>query len=191
VVHAEGGREYELGKTLGKGHFSKVKLGVHVRTRKQVAIKVMGVSPVAVWSPPPNAGLPAAPLSYYRDWPWGGGGLYPRRRWPSRGRGGPPGGTTDPLPSPTPSPPERKALAEEGMEEQLKREIAIMRKLDHPHVTRLPQGGAEGTMAPRPFGALSPAAGGVPSQPLAPTRSTRPTRTSSSFSSWCVLSCVM
>jgi len=67
------GGEYELGKTLGKGHFSKVKLGVHVRTRKQVAIKVM----------------------------------------------------------------ERKALAEEGMEEQLKREIAIMRKLDHPHVTRL------------------------------------------------------
>eukprot|EP00667_Euglena_gracilis_P006966 EG_transcript_7029 len=67
------GGEYELGKTLGKGHFSKVKLGIHVRTKKQVAIKIM----------------------------------------------------------------ERKALLEEGMEEQLKREIAIMRKLDHPNITRL------------------------------------------------------
>jgi|EP00670_Eutreptiella_braarudii_P003167 serine/threonine protein kinase len=67
------GGEYELGKTLGKGHFSKVKLGVHIKTKKQVAIKIM----------------------------------------------------------------ERKALLEEGMEEQLKREIAIMRKLNHPNVTQL------------------------------------------------------
>ena len=67
------GGEYELGRTLGKGHFSKVKLGIHVKTKKQVAIKIM----------------------------------------------------------------EHKALAEEHMEEQLKREIAIMRKLDHPHVTKL------------------------------------------------------
>lgn len=52
----------------------------------------------------------------------------------------PPGSITDPPNRPDHSPPERKALAEEGMEEQLKREIAIMRKLDHPHVTRLPQG---------------------------------------------------
>lgn len=67
------GGEYELGKTLGKGHFSKVKLGIHIKTKDQVAIKIM----------------------------------------------------------------ERKALLEEGMEEQLKREIAIMRKLDHPNITRL------------------------------------------------------
>uniref|UniRef100_A0A7S1NGA1 non-specific serine/threonine protein kinase n=1 Tax=Eutreptiella gymnastica TaxID=73025 RepID=A0A7S1NGA1_9EUGL len=67
------GGEYELGKTLGKGHFSKVKLGIHIQTKKQVAVKIM----------------------------------------------------------------ERKALVEEQMEEQLKREIAIMRKLDHPHVTKM------------------------------------------------------
>jgi serine/threonine protein kinase len=67
------GGEYELGKTIGRGHFSKVKIGVHVRTKQQVAVKVM----------------------------------------------------------------ERKALQDENMEEQVKREIAIMRKLNHPNITKL------------------------------------------------------
>lgn len=77
------GGEYELGKTLGKGHFSKVKLGVHVRTRKQVAIKVMGVSPVAVWSPPRMQAFPRRPTVLFsglalrggEDCIHGGGGL--------------------------------------------------------------------------------------------------------------------
>lgn len=54
------GGEYELGKTLGKGHFSKVKLGIHVRTKKQVAIKIMGV-PGGKWVRfflPPRANPP-------------------------------------------------------------------------------------------------------------------------------------
>ena len=32
--------EYEIGDTLGTGHFSKVKLGVHKQTGEKVAIKV-------------------------------------------------------------------------------------------------------------------------------------------------------
>ena len=42
------GGEYELGKTLGKGHFSKVKLGVHIKTKKQVAIKIMGMQIISI-----------------------------------------------------------------------------------------------------------------------------------------------
>ena len=42
--------EYEVGQTLGTGHFSKVKLGIHKITRERVAIKVpfdgvAGISP--------------------------------------------------------------------------------------------------------------------------------------------------
>ena len=42
--------EYEVGETLGTGHFSKVKLGIHKITRERVAIKVpfdgvAGISP--------------------------------------------------------------------------------------------------------------------------------------------------
>ena len=32
--------EYEVGETLGTGHFSKVKLGTHRKTGQKVAIKV-------------------------------------------------------------------------------------------------------------------------------------------------------
>ena len=32
--------EYDIGETLGTGHFSKVKLGVHKVTKEKVAIKV-------------------------------------------------------------------------------------------------------------------------------------------------------
>ena len=32
--------EYDIGDTLGTGHFSKVKLGVHKQTGEKVAIKV-------------------------------------------------------------------------------------------------------------------------------------------------------
>ena len=32
--------EYEIGETLGTGHFSNVKLGIHKITRERVAIKV-------------------------------------------------------------------------------------------------------------------------------------------------------
>eukprot|EP01012_Entosiphon_sulcatum_P056569 TRINITY_DN8025_c1_g3_i1.p2 TRINITY_DN8025_c1_g3~~TRINITY_DN8025_c1_g3_i1.p2 ORF type:complete len:453 (-),score=124.27 TRINITY_DN8025_c1_g3_i1:30-1388(-) len=35
------GGEWELGKTIGKGHFSKVKYAVHVKTKEKCAIKVM------------------------------------------------------------------------------------------------------------------------------------------------------
>eukprot|EP00906_Rhabdomonas_costata_P008784 RCo012473 len=67
------GGKYELGKTIGKGHFSKVKEAVHVKTKIKFAVKAM----------------------------------------------------------------ERKVLKEEQMEEQLKKEIAIMRKLNHPAIVRL------------------------------------------------------
>ena len=33
---------YDIGETLGTGHFSKVKLGVHKKTKEKVAIKVCG-----------------------------------------------------------------------------------------------------------------------------------------------------
>eukprot|EP00906_Rhabdomonas_costata_P031229 RCo044118 len=67
------GGKYELGRTLGKGHFSKVKAATNVQTGQQVAVKIM----------------------------------------------------------------ERRALADEGMEEHLRREIAVMRKMEHPYVVGL------------------------------------------------------
>ena len=39
-VHNDIHDEYEVGETLGTGHFSKVKLGIHKITRERVAIKV-------------------------------------------------------------------------------------------------------------------------------------------------------
>eukprot|EP00967_Tisochrysis_lutea_P129214 scaffold221979_cov33-Tisochrysis_lutea.AAC.5 len=34
---------YDIGETLGTGHFSKVKLGIHKETGMKVAIKVISV----------------------------------------------------------------------------------------------------------------------------------------------------
>jgi len=42
--------EYEIGETLGTGHFSKVKLGINRKTGEKVAIKVSSRP-----SPPPPA----------------------------------------------------------------------------------------------------------------------------------------
>lgn len=44
--------EYEIGETLGTGHFSKVKLGINRKTGEKVAIKV---------SSRPSPPLPPAP----------------------------------------------------------------------------------------------------------------------------------
>ena len=37
------GHKYQLGKTIGKGHFSKVKAGVNVKTNEPVAVKIVGM----------------------------------------------------------------------------------------------------------------------------------------------------
>jgi serine/threonine protein kinase len=36
-----GAQEYEIGETLGTGHFSKVKLGTHKKTGEKVAVKII------------------------------------------------------------------------------------------------------------------------------------------------------
>ena len=56
--------EYEIGETLGTGHFSKVKLGTHKQTGEKVAIKII-VKPkdnkmhVRALAPPPPVAPPA------------------------------------------------------------------------------------------------------------------------------------
>ena len=37
--------EYEIGETLGTGHFSKVKLGTNKKTGEKVAIKIINKPP--------------------------------------------------------------------------------------------------------------------------------------------------
>eukprot|EP00906_Rhabdomonas_costata_P033100 RCo046588 len=68
-----GGGKYQLGKTLGKGNFSKVKLATNTQTGEQVAVKIT----------------------------------------------------------------ERDQMTDPGTETQLRREIAVLRKLHHPNVVRL------------------------------------------------------
>ena len=58
--------EYEIGETLGTGHFSKVKLGINKKTGEKVAIKII-VKPkdnkMHVRRPSARAcGLPGPPI---------------------------------------------------------------------------------------------------------------------------------